>query len=174
MPLSRRLSNSSLGSSSRGDVKAEKSNTIHAAAMKNAAAQGSTPSRRPTLVRRQSSATKLVQEPDTKKMLSTRRKSMVPTVTNSKKRTKDDKENDKCVVKAKNASANGNNNDLTPSRITRSAKKLKMMMANATSVGRGSNNGDMLREGVLMFSPPDQKANAKRQKEEVERKVQER
>ena len=75
--------------------------------------------------------------------------------------------------------------DLTPGRMTRSAKKLKVMMmskmssesasapvsdgttANATT--SHSNN----RNGLMLFSPPNQKANARRQKEENDRKQKE-
>lgn len=162
MPLARRLSSSSFGDAASVDGS-------------KAAA---------TAKSRQTRATKLVQEPITRQLLARRlsnrgisgRASLSSadpphqnkdTTTKKgtpakKKRTKDEKEND-----SKRTS--------TP-RETRATKKLKTSekKANKGTSSYGSVASSVAaqqHENVLFFSPPDQKANAKREKEEIERKL---
>ena len=54
---------------------------------------------------------------------------------------------------------------------TRAAKKLKTNSARKLDFGGKYSTS---REGVMMFSPPNQAANAEREKKEIERKTQER
>mmetsp|Transcript_16885 Transcript_16885/g.40873 ORF Transcript_16885/g.40873 Transcript_16885/m.40873 type:complete len:1043 (-) Transcript_16885:42-3170(-) len=150
--------------------------------------RGSTNVRPSMMTRRQSSATKLVQEPETRSMLKRRSSasssSRSQNNNNNSSSSSNNKENSTTATTTSSTNKRSMNShgkkddtrdgggDLTPGRMTRSAKKLKRMMMSTMSAASGSGSAGTTtsssndRDGLMLFSPPNQKANARREKEE--------